>query len=292
MYSRFKYTAISSFVVLMGFSAFSSANGTTDSSPRASMLAGYSGQGFCSVEQNGSEVKATVRVINLTPGSTATAWLKFDGSTVGRLDGTVADNSGSAVFSRTFTVGSDVSSYLFDVRDHNRQFSSIVDDADLALELNQPSNALTGESIRMGTCSFDNLNYADTTTTTIVNSYAGLCLDSKGVDVNSSIYKTSCNNSQNQKWELKQQGSYYEIVNADSSLCLDVHGASTSLNAKVGQWSCHQSSNQLWEIVSVGSEYLIKSKISGMCLEVVGSKSAYQYKCDSFAGQKWKLTKP
>ena len=293
MYSRFKYAAMSSLaMVMISSAAVVSADSTTDSSPRVSMLSGYSGQGFCSVEQNGSEVTASVRVINLTPGSTATAWLKFDGSTVGRLDGTVADNSGSAVFSRTFNVGSEVSSYLFDVRDHNRHLSTIVDDADLEVELNQPSNAITGESIRMGTCSFENLAYSNPNTTTITNAYAGRCLDTLGVDDSSPVYKINCAGVLHQEWELKPNGSYYEIVNADSGLCLDVVNANTSLNGKIGQWTCHQSSNQLWEVLSYSGNYLIKSKLSGMCLEVVGTNSAYQYTCDGYVGQRWNLNKP
>ena len=280
-------------VAIMGSATISNANGNSDSIPRNSLLAGYSGQGFCSVEQNGTQVKASVKIINLTPGSTATAWLKFDGTTVGRLDGTVADASGAAVFSRTFDVDANVSSILFDVRDHNRQFSTIVDDADLSKELNQPSNDITGESIRMGTCSFDNINFSNAaTTTSIKNSYAGLCLDTLGVDVNSSVYKTTCTSAANQQWELKPSANYYEIVNSDSNLCLDVNNSSTALKSEVGQWTCTQNSNQLWEVQSNGSDYLIKSAVSGMCLEVVGSGAAYQYSCDGYVGQRWQLTKP
>ena len=294
MYTKFTYAVMTSIAVAaMGCATVSNANGNSDSTPRNSLLAGYSGQGYCSVEQNGDQVKASVKVINLTPGSTATAWLKFDGSTVGRLDGTVADASGSAVFSRTFSVDSTVSSFLFDVRDHNRQFSTIVDDADLTAELNQPSNVLTGESIRMGTCSFDNLNHANTlATTSITNAYAGLCLDTLGVDVNSSVYKTSCTGATHQQWVLKPSANYFEIVNADSNLCLDVNNSSTSLNSEVGQWTCTQNSNQLWDVQPYGSDFVIQSASSGMCLEVVGSGNAYQYNCDGYVGQRWQLTKP
>ena len=291
MYSTFKCMALSSVAALVMTSAtIASAQSTSDSSVRISKLAGYSGQGFCQVEQDGSQVKAIVRVINLTPGSTATAWLKFDGSTVGRLDGTVADHSGAALFSRTFTVDSDVSSFLFDVRDHNRQLSSIVDDAELTAELNQPTNLVTGESIRMGTCSFDNLTYSSVTTTTIKNAYAGLCLDNLGETANSSIYKRNCSGAVHQQWELKPQGSYYEIANAASGKCLDVYSSSTSLKGQVGQWTCTQGDNQLWDIQTSGSNYQIKSKSSGMCLEVVSTGHAYQYTCDGYVGQSWRLT--
>ena len=129
-------------------------------------------------------------------------------------------------------------------------------------------------------------------TTTITNAYAGLCLDTLGVDTGSSVYKRSCSGATNQKWELKPQGNYFEITNADSKLCLDVNGSSSSVNGEVGQWSCHQGSNQLWDIQTYGSNYLIKSKSSGMCLEIQGSGNAYQYTCDGYIGQQWSLTKP
>ena len=129
-------------------------------------------------------------------------------------------------------------------------------------------------------------------TTTISNAYAGNCLDTLGSDVGSSVYKRSCSGALNQDWELKPQGSYFEIVNADSRLCLDVYNSSTYSNDEIGQWSCTQNSNQLWDVQSYGGKYLIKSKSSGMCLEIQGSGNAYQYTCDGYIGQQWSLTKP
>ena len=133
---------------------------------------------------------------------------------------------------------------------------------------------------------------ASVTTTTITNAYAGNCLDNLGSDTGSSLYKRSCTGTLNQEWQLKQQGSYYEVMNADSSLCLDVNGSSNSLNGEVGQWSCTQNPNQLWEVQSYGGNYLLKSKSSGLCLEVQGTGNAYQYSCDGWVGQRWNLTPP
>ena len=129
-------------------------------------------------------------------------------------------------------------------------------------------------------------------TTTITNAYAGMCLDNLGSDVGSSVYKNNCSGTLNQKWELKPQGSYYEVVNADSNLCLDVYSSSGSLNAEVGQWTCTENANQLWEVKSNGGDYLLKSKSSGMCLEIQGTGNAYQYTCDGYIGQRWNLTLP
>ena len=133
---------------------------------------------------------------------------------------------------------------------------------------------------------------APVTTTTITNAYAGNCLDTLGTDTNSSVYKRACSGADHQQWELKQNGSYYEIINKDSNLCLDVYNSSSSLNSEVGQWTCGQSANQLWQVQSYGSNYLIKSKSSGMCLEVQSTGHAYQYTCDGWVGQRWNLALP
>lgn len=132
-------------------------NYRSDLEPRYKLLTGGSGKGFCTIEQTGRKVKASIKVINIRPGSAATSWLQFDGETVGRFDGTVADESGEVVFNSVFRVHKRIKEITFDVRDHNRHISNIQDNDDLTTELNQPSNAVTGESIKKGTCSFVNL---------------------------------------------------------------------------------------------------------------------------------------
>ena len=131
-------------------------------------------------------------------------------------------------------------------------------------------------------------------TTTLLNSKSGQCLDNNDSDVNSDVYQKACNGSIYQKWEFEAVGDKYEIVNADSGLCLDLQGSSTSNEANVMQYSCNQTSNQLWEVVPYNGYYQVKSDSSGKCLEVGynGTNSAYQYTCDGWAGQLWSLTPP
>ena len=161
MNSKFKCIAMSSVLaVTLSSVNFASAEGLKKTMPEVSMLAGYDGKGYCSVKQRGDGVVSfEVRVINSTPDSVTTAWLKFDDKTIARLDGSVADASGAVDLSRTFRVGSTVAQITVDVRDHNRPISTIVSDDDLAVELSQSTNAITGESIRMGTCTFENEIY-------------------------------------------------------------------------------------------------------------------------------------
>jgi hypothetical protein len=128
---------------------------------RYALLVGGVGTGFCAVQQQGSQVWASVSVLDFTPTSAGTAWLKFfDASgeliTLSRLDGRVADASGQAVFEGHFHTNGRVSTFSFDVRDHERDIGGIADDSDLTTELSQPSNAVSGVSTKMGTCSFEN----------------------------------------------------------------------------------------------------------------------------------------
>ena len=161
MNSKFKCIALSCVIATtLGTVNLASANDQKATMPQVSMLAGYDGKGYCTIKQRGDGVVTfEVRVLNVTPNSVATTWLKFDDKTVARLDGTIADGSGTAEFNRTFRVSSNVAKIKVDVRDHNRLISTIVSDDDLAVELSQSTNAITGESIRMGTCSADNMIY-------------------------------------------------------------------------------------------------------------------------------------
>jgi len=120
------------------------------------------GLGFCAVKQDDKKVWAKVTVLNFRSTSSGTAWIKFDGKTVGRLDGTFSDFSGQAVFEGHFKVDEDVTEFSFDVRDHARDITDIAvqtdidDDSDLTIELTNPKSRTTGISIKMGTCTFVN----------------------------------------------------------------------------------------------------------------------------------------
>lgn len=111
------------------------------------------GEGLCIVKQDGGEVWAKVTVVRgFTPNSAGTAWIKFDGETVRRLDATFSDNDGRAVFEGHFEVDEETMEITLDVKDHTRDISDIVDDDDLTTELSQSSPG----SIGMGSCTVAN----------------------------------------------------------------------------------------------------------------------------------------
>jgi O-glycosyl hydrolase len=88
---------------------------------------------------------------------------------------------------------------------------------------------------------------------------------------------------------------YYELVNRNSNLLLDVNGASTSNGAKVIQWNGNGGSNQQWSLVSVsGGYYNVVNRNSGLLLDVSGAStssgaSVIQYSNNGGSNQQWSL---
>jgi len=69
--------------------------------------------------------------------------------------------------------------------------------------------------------------------------------------------------------------TYYQIVNRNSGLVMDVSGGSTNAGAQVIQWTNHSGLNQQWSLVPDGNNYQIKNRNSGLVLDVFGgSKNA------------------
>jgi hypothetical protein len=89
----------------------------------------------------------------------------------------------------------------------------------------------------------------------------------------------------------KDQPDTYELVNAGSSLCADVYGASADNGAPVVQWDCNGGPNQTFQLRALadptgaptGYVQLVAAH-SGKCLDVVGAAVAdgtpvQQYDC-------------
>lgn len=76
------------------------------------------------------------------------------------------------------------------------------------------------------------------------------------------------NSGANQKWNLTRQADgSYEIVNAESGLCVDISGGSTAAGAKVIQWTCHGGPNQRWTATRAqDGTYTVASVRSGLLL--------------------------
>jgi len=67
--------------------------------------------------------------------------------------------------------------------------------------------------------------------------------------------------------------TYYQIVNRNSGLVMDVSGGSTNAGAQVIQWTNHSGANQQWYLLPVGNSFLIANRNSGMVLDVSGGST-------------------
>lgn len=85
----------------------------------------------------------------------------------------------------------------------------------------------------------------------------------------------------------------HTLTNGNSSLLMDVNGASTATGAKIIQWNSNGGANQRWTFTRVADNvYTITSVNSGLCLDVPnGSTSSGvqldQWTCNGGANQQW-----
>ena len=135
---------------------------------------------------------------------------------------------------------------------------------------------------------------------------SGQCADVQGVSkLNSAavqLWQCGGAASTNQLWTLQPKvGSYgtgYQIISANSGLCLDVIGQSTADGAHLQQYECggETQANQIWQVYPFGNSYELVSLNSGRCLDLPGGNTAngnllQQWDCGNGynANQLWHL---
>ena len=127
---------------------------------------------------------------------------------------------------------------------------------------------------------------------------SNMVLTSSGGSDASNVSLNTFSNSNNQKWDLTDLGSgYYKITSkANSSMALDVQGASKSNKANVQIYSSNNTDAQTWILKSIGNGYFyIVSKCNNLYLDVDGAKTAdgtniQMYQGNGTSAQKFKLT--
>jgi hypothetical protein len=83
------------------------------------------------------------------------------------------------------------------------------------------------------------------------------------------------------------------LTDANSSMVMDVSGASTANGGAIIQWTDHSGTNQQWKLNRVsGNVYTLTSVNSGLCLEVPNSSTTEgvqldQWTCNGGANQQW-----
>ncbi len=131
---------------------------------------------------------------------------------------------------------------------------------------------------------------------TIEVSHSGKCLDVAGGQDGASVKQMTCNEKDNQIWDVTHEGSgTYLLKPRHSGKCLDIavdparpnEGASKANFADVIQWACHAGPMQSWQLTQVegsASTFTVKSAFSGKCLDISGhskeeSANLHKYEC-------------
>lgn len=131
-----------------------------------------------------------------------------------------------------------------------------------------------------------------------VNDGSGKCLDVRSEDgsftAGARVQQYKCrDNVGNQRWILQTDvNGWFNLVNAQSRLCLDVTGASTADGAPAQQWYCNGGANQQWGLHYDGHFYTVYSANSLKCLDVRDGSHAdhaivQQWECNGTAAQRW-----
>jgi hypothetical protein len=90
-------------------------------------------------------------------------------------------------------------------------------------------------------------------------------------------------------------GSYYKLLNRNSSKALDVNGGSVSNGGNIIQWDYSGGTNQRWAITSTGDGYFsIINQNSNKALDVDGSsvvagKGIIQWDYSGNSSQQWRI---
>jgi Ricin-type beta-trefoil lectin domain./Phosphoesterase family. len=85
---------------------------------------------------------------------------------------------------------------------------------------------------------------------TAKNVTSGLCLavDNASTSIRAAVVQATCRGGAEQKWQLKVQGSGYELINQHSGQCIDVPESSLTKGTGLIQYTCHGTTNQQWTL--------------------------------------------
>lgn len=124
--------------------------------------------------------------------------------------------------------------------------------------------------------------------------YIWLPLQINGANVSMSWHSTWSIDTATGQWQ-DAGSTFYDISNKNSSMLLDVNGASKAAGTQVIQWTNTGGTNQQWTLVSVGGgNFNIVNKNSGLPLDVTGASttagaSIIQGTSSGGANQQWSL---
>ncbi|MCW2675191.1 MAG: Endo,4-beta-xylanase precursor [Modestobacter sp.] len=93
--------------------------------------------------------------------------------------------------------------------------------------------------------------------------------------------------SRSQAWQtLLQSNGNYELVNANSGMCLSVYYAQTTAGAPLVQYDCHGYTDQQWKINGPNStgDFSFQSALDNFYVDVPGGSVAWNTQLDLWPG--------
>jgi hypothetical protein len=122
----------------------------------------------------------------------------------------------------------------------------------------------------------------------------GLYIDGAGATTSGSdAEQYASSGSDNQQWEIVNDGDYVQIENRATGLYLDGMGLTTDGSA-VGEYTDTNSTNQQWTLVSDGNYVQIENRATGMCIDGMGrtanGSALAQYSNSNSTNQQWAIT--
>jgi hypothetical protein len=124
------------------------------------------------------------------------------------------------------------------------------------------------------------------------------CLDNSGsTNKGAQAHQWDCNaKNANQRWRVAyKDGTWFNLVNERTKMCLDIEGNSKNRGAKAHQWPCHKGANQRWRVEPRGGDWFaIVAKHSNKCLDLAEVKTNnggkfHQWDCHYKGNQLFKL---
>ncbi|MFI9103416.1 RICIN domain-containing protein [Streptomyces fildesensis] len=145
-----------------------------------------------------------------------------------------------------------------------------------------------------------------TNLTKLLNVNSDKCADVEAwsLENGAAVHQWSCrhDNAKNQQWTFARSKSdprYWNVVNFNSTKCLDIEGPSYADGAKVHQWECYGGASQDWSVENVGGgtdEFKLVNRYSGKCMDVEGASKddgarIHQWTCRDVnnGNQRWKF---
>jgi galactose oxidase len=134
-------------------------------------------------------------------------------------------------------------------------------------------------------------------TVRLIVQHSGKCLQAANAPGQTNAVQMTCGTSASQQWSLKAVTGGYQIVSAaNSSLCLNLPGATTNGGSSVALSTCSAAGvpGEIWNPTAVGNNYNLIATHDSQCMDVNGRSlvdgaQVIQWQCNGGTNQVWAL---